>query len=358
MSAYEVCRDFVRDLKHVRRPRHIVQLFRFIRKKNAVVQNHTRVIQEAPLTSPCLLSLGRDGKNLTRAFLSHYIDLGFKSFLFMDNGSTDGSVAHLIEEAKTLDCHVSIFECCLSYGDYKHSMKNFLIAQVPDESWAFCADDDEFLVLPDDIGDVNPLLGYLEEQGYDTVEFHLLDMFSDQPLHVLADETKWSSADLARSYPYFDLSVLDSIRDHDEAYPKHRGGVRLKHFGVSPSLTKATFFKKTGETNLRSSHSFLATLRSRPRRFADFTLFVKHYKFNARYAASLARAVRENSYYDNSRECRAILKKLDEDPSYSLCAPTTSFYENCEQLRAKDFITFSERFQKHLQRLRRDPTGT
>ncbi len=85
---------------------------------------------------------------------------------------------------------------------------------------------------------------------------------------------------------------------------------------------------------------------------ADFTLFVKHYKFNSSYAAGLERAIQERSYYDNSSECRAVFERLTEDASYTLETETTLIYKDCEQLRACDFITFSEDFKTYLQRVR------
>ena len=96
----------------------------------------------------------------------------------------------------------------------------------------------------------------------------------------------------------------------------------------------------------------MPSFASRPRRFADFTLFVKHYKFNSRYVAGLEQAVRENSYYDNSAQCRPILEQLTEVPSHTLGTETTLEYRDCEQLRACDFITFSRDFQEYLRRAR------
>ena len=356
MSVYEVVRDLYREVKNVRCIRHIPQLFtrtfRRTRKKNSIVRQHVTTVCEGPRVSPCLISLGRDWEHLTKAFLGHYRDLGFNSFVFLDNNSKDECLSHLIEEGKALGCDITIYRCNLDYTRYKHSMKNFLIASVPTGAWTFYADNDEFLVLPEGVSDVKQVLEYLEKNDYDTVQFHLLDMFSDKPLHALPDETAWSSSDLERYYRYFDISTLKSISVNDGAYLKHRGGVRMKHFGVTPSLTKSTFFKKTCETNLRSSHSFLTTFKSRPRKVADFSLFVKHYKFNSRYAPALERAIQENSYYDNSSECRGIFERLAEDPSYTLGTETTVAYRDCEQLRACDFITFSETFQAYLQGIR------
>ncbi len=351
MSVYELGRGLFGRITQIRRFRHIFQLFRFIRAKNLIVRKHISMVCETPCKSPCLISLGRDGDHLTKAFLEHHKNLGFKSFIFLDNNSKKGCVSHLIKEASTLDCDISIYRCDLSYKHFKHSMKNFLVALVPIGTWTFCADSDEFLVLPNDLRDVTWMIDYLEEKGFDTVQFHLLDMFSDKPLHALTDETEWSLSNLVHHYPYFDTSTLRSVRIKESACLKHRGGVRLKHFGVIPLLTKSTFFKKTCETNFRSSHSFLPTFISRPRKVADFTLFVQHFKFNSRYADVLEQAIRENSYYDNSSECHAIFDRFTEDASYTMDTETSLEYQDCEQLRALGFITFSEDFQDYLQRI-------
>jgi hypothetical protein len=354
MSLIEVGRGLLGDVAGIRRWRHVPKLFKFIRTKNQIVKRHTTLIHDAPCESPCLVSPGRDGEHLTRAFLRHHRDLGFKSFIFLDNDSKDGCVSHLAEEARALGCDVTIYHCGLGYGQYKHSMKNFLVESAPPGAWVFCADHDEFLVLPDGVRDVDQIITYLEEKGFDTVQFHMLDMFSKRPFHDLQDETEWSAPDVDRHYPYFDISTLNSKRVNRGAYLQHHGGVRLKHFGVNPLLTKPTFFKKVGNTVLKSSHRFLPSLTSRRRRLADFTLFVKHYKFNSRFLDGLQRAVRENSYYDNSSECRAVLDRLTADVSYTLDAETARVYQDCEQLVACDFVTYSRDFREHLESLRAD----
>lgn len=353
MSVYEVGQGLLGEITQIRHFRHIFHIFRFIRTKNLIVRKHTTVVCEAPCKSPCLISLGRDGDHLTKAFLEHYKNLGFKSFIFLDNNSKEECVSHLIDEASALDCDISIYRCNLSYKHFKHSMKNFLVALIPVGTWTFCADSDEFLVLPNGLRDVTQVIDYLEEKEFDTVQYHLLDMFSDKPLHTLTDETEWSLSDLEHHYPYFDISTLRSVQIKESACLQHRGGVRLKHFGVIPLLTKSTFFKKTCETNLRSSHSFLASFTSRPRKVADFTLFAQHFKFNSRYADGLEQAVREKSYYNNSSECRPLFDRFSVDASYTLNTETSLKYQDCEQLLALNFITFSEDFQNHLQTTRK-----
>ena len=199
MSIYEVGRGLLGEIARIRHWRHIPQLFKFVRTKNWIVKRHTTLVcRAAACESPCLISLSRDGEHLTRAFLRHYRDLGFRSFIFLDNDSQDGCVSHLLDEARVLGCDVTVYHCDLSYGRYKHSMKNFLIESASPGAWVFCADHDEFLVLPDGVRDVDQIIVYLEGKGFDTVQFHMLDMFSKKPFHCLL-YTSPSPRDLSTS---------------------------------------------------------------------------------------------------------------------------------------------------------------
>ena len=108
MSMYEVGRDLLGEIASIRRPRQISRLFRFIRTKNRIVRRQTTVVCEAPRVSPCLISLARDGGHLTKAFLTHYRDLGFRSFVFLDNGSMDRCASRLIDVAKMLGCDLTV----------------------------------------------------------------------------------------------------------------------------------------------------------------------------------------------------------------------------------------------------------
>ena len=353
MTIYEVAINFHQKLKPFKFSRYKkipYYLFRGLitRIRNAIVRHNTITVCEEERLSPCLVSMGRDWKHLTKAFLGHYKDLGFTSFIFLDNNSKDESVSHVIKEGNKLGCSISIYRCNLDYKRYKYAMKNFLIASAPTESWILCADSDEFLVLPKGVKDIKQIIEYLEKYNYDTVQFHLLDMFCDQPLRDLPNEVKWTSANLENFYRYFDISTLKSTRVNGRIYSQHQGGVRMKHFGVNPLLTKSLFFKKTGVTNLISSHHLLTTVGSKKRKLADFSLFVKHYKFNSHYTTGLAIAIQENSYYDNNSECRPIFERLKEAPLYTFNRETTKVYQDCEQLRACGFITFSKTFQSYL----------
>ncbi len=210
------------------------------------------------------------------------------------------------------------------------------------------ADNDEFLVLPDLVKNIDQIIYYLDQHKFDTVQFHLLEMFSDQPFYNLKDETTWSFQEFENCYRFFDISTLEKRKSNMSSHEVLYGGVRRKHFHVDPFLTKYTFFKKIGPTNFKNSHQILKTAFTPTRKVSDFNLFVKHFKFNSRYYPNLVRAVRENSYHNFSVQLRSALVKLNQDGNYNLMSETALKYNNCEQIRKKQFVNYSERFQKFI----------
>src|ERR687889_1944002 len=74
---------------------------------------------EDELVVVCLV---RDGRPYLRSFVEHYLSMGVKHLVFLDNGSTDGTV-----EALKKYQNVTVLRTELSFRRYQWTMQQYLI---------------------------------------------------------------------------------------------------------------------------------------------------------------------------------------------------------------------------------------
>src|ERR671914_2643128 len=103
-----------------------------------------------------VLCLVRDGRPYVRSFVEHYFSMGVKHLVFLDNGSTDGTV----EALKGYD-NVTLLRTMLPYKRYNVAMKRYLIERFGRGRWTLYVDIDELFEYPySDVVDLKALLGY------------------------------------------------------------------------------------------------------------------------------------------------------------------------------------------------------
>src|SRR5215218_9388839 len=69
-----------------------------------------------------VLCVARDGRPYVRSFVEHYASMGVKHMVFLDNGSTDGTVEALQEYD-----NVTVFRTRLPFRNYQLYMRRYLI---------------------------------------------------------------------------------------------------------------------------------------------------------------------------------------------------------------------------------------
>lgn len=112
-------------------------------------------------------------------FLSYYRNLGVDHFLFVDNGSDDGSREYLAEQT---DC--SVWTTTASYRDAGFGMDwiNALLRRYAHGHWAVVVDVDEFLVYPFlDTRPLRALTDWLDDSGIRSFGTLLVDMYPKGP---------------------------------------------------------------------------------------------------------------------------------------------------------------------------------
>lgn len=171
-------------------------------------------------------------------FLDHYRRLGVRHFLFVDNGSTDGTQDYLQRQAD-----VSLWSSSASYKKSRFGLDwlMWLLLRYGHGHWCLTLDADEILIYPYwETRDLAALTTWLDQTGQTTFGTIMLDMYPKGPLQ---DSDYRPGDDPITSLGWFDAGNYTA-----QVQPKMRnlwlqGGVRARHFFAdeprkAPTLNK------------------------------------------------------------------------------------------------------------------------
>ena len=305
---------------------------------------------EDELVVLCLL---RDGKSHLETFVEHHFSLGAKHLVFLDNGSTDGT----IEALKEFD-NVTVLRTRRPYRTYQVSMKQYLVERFGQGRWTLYADVDELFDYPySDAVSLKPLLGYLNENRYTAVVTHMLDVFPEDPLSESVDSAEApEGGSLKERHRFYDLADV-IVRDYSEAEGLdnvvangsigiYQGGVQKRLFGISPMLTKHSLVFLDGKLRpMDLSDHFAGGAR-----VADFTGILLHYKLSSGLFGMVRREVEERSYPNRFGKYDKYAKVLEEAPELSIWSQTSRELRSVNELAHSGFLTVSEEYMALVDR--------
>ncbi len=244
-----------------------------------------------------VVALVRDGEEYVDKFVEHYRSLGVTLFCFIDNQSTDGTVAEIRRHKDA-----SLWTTDLPFADFESLIRRYFLLHHFRGRWVFCVDIDEHFAYPgSEKISATQLLRYLEAKRFNAVAACMLDMLP---------ETDWRSAgdgDFRKTYPMFDLGDIRRDR-YPESWltrnnvvpagiPEFHGGVRSR---MSTSEHRFVLLKhpllKIADGLIPYTHPHYCAHA----RIADITAALLHYKFIGSFlgrAESLANDSRTSLYW-------------------------------------------------------------
>ena len=290
-----------------------------------------------------VLVVVRDGRAYVRSFVEHYRALGAKHLVFLDNGSTDGTVETLKEYED-----VTVFSTALPFKRYGLTMRKYLAERFGRGRWTLNVDVDELFAYPYmDVVSLPALLGYLNENGYTAVVTGVLDMFPEEPL---TDVVRHRDEPLKELHRFYDVSEVreeayESVGDVGNVLantdvPILRGGIRRTLFGMNSLLIKHPLIFLDGELKpVDLSEHWVGDAR-----LADFTGVLLHYKLlNGLYGA-VRREVEVRNYPNRRGKYDRYLKVLEEAPELAIKAETARELGSTNDLVGTRFMVLSERY--------------
>ena len=293
-----------------------------------------------------VLCVVRDGRPYVRSFVEHYASMGVKHMVFLDNGSTDGTV----ETLQKYD--VTVLRTTLPFRNYQLHMRRYLIRRFGKGRWSLTVDMDELFDYPySDVVDLSSLLRYLNNGGYTAVVAQMLDMFPEKPLNSLAgDEGELADSEdepLKELHRFYDISGV-RVQDYyplggnnnvltNEEIRWFRDGIKTTLFGHRAMLSKHPLVFFDGKiipvdgTMHRTSNA----------RVADFSCVLFHYKLLDRLYEQALRAVAEKNYPNRHEKYEKYVIALEQNPELQIKRETAREMESVNDLVENQFLVVS-----------------
>lgn len=253
-----------------------------------------RRVKLAPVLGKVVaFSVVYNGMDYLVAYFDHYRALGIKSFVFIDNGSLDGTRAYL-----ALQPDVILYEHAGSFRAAAHGVAwiNPLLQRYARGKWALFVDVDEHLVFPllDQGRTVEDLVDYAQSTGAGSFPSFMLDMFA----------TPRSFAEGFVGHRYFDAQYL-RYPSISPPFITVQGGVRGRMTGRYFLITKSPLVRVDRDVHFTENnhhHSYLPT--------ADVTTALLHYKFVGDSRQKFTEAVTRGEHFLGGRFYRDMLSRM------------------------------------------------
>ncbi|NNU78976.1 glycosyltransferase family 2 protein [Halovulum dunhuangense] len=267
-------------------------------------------------------------------FLDYYRKLGVQHFLFVDNGSSDGTGDYLAGQAD-----VSVWRTSASYKRARYGMDwmNGLLNRHGRGHWCLTVDADEFFVYPHmHTRPLQALTEWLDGCHRRSFGTMLLDMYADRPIA----ETRYQEG----QDPFEILSWFDAANYSVDRNGKYRdlwiqGGPRQRVFfadrpELGPALNKVPLVNwRFGMVYRSSTHNLLPrglnqVYDDRGGERACGVLL--HAKFLDLFGAKAREEIARGQHYAASREYRVYEDKLTQ--GLSMWTPASTRYRDWRQL--------------------------
>jgi hypothetical protein len=307
-----------------------------------------------------VVCLAKDAERYVDAFLQHYLELGARHVVLLDNDSSDATVSLASRHRQ-----VSVFRTTLPFRGNNCAMRRYLLRRFAARGrWVLCVDVDELFDYPcSDKVDLASLLRYLRSRSYTAMVAYLLDMISDRPL----SQAQPPGTSLRAAYPLYDTSRVRKLGYFEaDGYGGQRfvthnalansevrryvGGIRSEAFDLPEAyLVKHPLTLSDGRVRLTHQH-FVDRAR-----VADVTGVLYHYKFVDGFRARAEAAVRSNAYADDSFEYRRYLRALEREPDLCLKRETSKRLRGVGDLVEEGFLQVTADYLDWASRAVREP---
>lgn len=320
---------------------------RYVRRKTRHLYGPMRVaLGENDVAVICLM---RNAEYYLKELLRHHRALGARHFVFIDNGSDDGSLSLLSDQED-----VTVLENHLPVSTYENLIRQQAAQQCISGGWLLFVDTDELAEFPGgQRGLLRDYARYCNKRGYDVVVAQMLDLYSPLPL---SETENLSYADSIRAFDRYSLYCATELDYFSQDVPFAYflaentisnpdigikfGGIRRELFDEDCALTKHPFVRNTRKVEIYS-HAHCASYA----RCADFSFLIRHYKFAGPFIAREQSQIAARTW--NHGEDKRRLATISER-GYRLSSPHERQFVSADQLLAERFLVVSADFYREF----------
>jgi len=274
-------------------------------------QNPIECLREFPYVLPdddvLLLVAVKDNYSRLEHFLKHYREIGVKHFIFIDNGSTDGTIEVILAQNDT-SCYktTAVFS-----SSHKAGWFNRIAAHYGGDRWYIVVDSDELLAYPDmSRTDIQNLTEKLSKKGLYFIKTAMLDVYTSG---LLMDSSK-SDEEYLKECVYFDR--YDNNASSITSGMRARLFFEKEFFNTKPTVLHFNRFFLTGPHSIVPEKEYLD---------APFGGVVMHLKFLPSDRQRYVEIAREGLYSKNSGRYKTVNEKLEEAPVDPMCESSVMF---------------------------------
>ncbi|RLJ52123.1 glycosyl transferase family 2 [Litoreibacter meonggei] len=301
------------------------------RRQLAPVKNRTDQIAKSDIIVFCTL---RNEVVRLPYFLKYYRELGVDHFVFVDNGSDDGTTDYLSAQPD-----VSVFGTHHSYKRSRFGVDwiNWLLRKYGHQHWCLVLDVDEFLVYPfSDTRPIKALTDWLDASSVKSFGTMLLDMYPKGPI----DSVKYEAGnDPFEHVHWFDSGNYTIQKNERYGNLWIQGGPRARAFFAdkperAPALNKVPLVRwDRSYAYVSSSHMLLP--RGLNLVYDEWggektSGCLLHAKFLDTFTSKSEEELKRKEHFANSHEYKAYHSGLVEDPD--LWCKWSEKYINWRQL--------------------------
>lgn len=270
-------------------------------------------------------------------YIDHYIKLGVRNFVFIDNNSDDRSM-EIIKSVTVKDVFIDIWQTKDRFDGFKAmSWKQRMFNHYGLNRWYLNLDVDEFVVYINcEKSNIYELIQYATEHGLKSIGGVLVDMYSNGP--ILSD--RLSDESVVSKYRFFDAKSY-TCDSNDKFGIRIFGGPRTRLFGRHPSLQKFPLAYIDSETIAINPHFWYPYAANQQ---SERLIGLLHYKFLPGDMERYVKYVKSGVHWNGSSQYKSYVE-------YILANRDLTFYDerhSTDYLDSKSLIKLVDKSGKKL----------
>lgn len=308
-----------------------MQLYAFTHHSISVISDTLKLTDDS--CEPIVLTVVRDDLKRIKLFYQHYQKLGVKQLVFIDNGSTDGTLEWLSQQQDTRCYRVSAKYHCES----KVAWIEKALALTGYDRWYVVVDADELLdYVGSEQHDLKSLILHAKNKGRKHLNGFMLDMYSDKPLFT--EDCEY--CEIVSRFRYFDASGYThrSYRSRiiDTTVVALCGGPRARVFNNKNfCMSKQAVFYFDSDILYCNPHYFWPYIKWDE---MPCSYVLRHYKFLKQDLCEFEKRIEEKGFWNESHDYKCYIDSYSNNSYISMKCNESKEYMSSVSLSTIPFL--------------------